>query len=156
VQENFAVWNKLGGILGKIVTLVEGRAGGCGFSGDFHLMLRQLGWDQAVAELAVLVWWSAVPGVGSVLLWRLLLDWGCWRLFAEDVLSWALALRWILTWRRHLGCVEVAMNELASLPVWAVAILHILLAQFGFVEYWNIGFCHHLLLSMGKWALKYE
>lgn len=116
-------------------------------------MLRQLGWDQAVAELAVVAWWSAVSGVGSVLLWRLLLDWGCWRLFAEDVLSWALALRWILAWRRHLGCVEVAVNELASLPVWAVAILHILLAQFGFVEYWNIGFCHHLLLSMGKWAL---
>ena len=42
------------------------------------------------------------------------------------------------------------MDELASLPIWAVAILHVLLAQLGLVEDWHVALHHDLLLSMGK------
>jgi len=42
------------------------------------------------------------------------------------------------------------MDELASDTIWAVAVLHVLLAQFGFVEDWDVALHHDLLLSMGK------
>ena len=52
-----------------------------------------------------------------------------------------------------LGLILLAMDELASLTIWAVAILHILLAKFGLVEDRYITLSHDLLLSMSEGAL---
>jgi len=46
--------------------------------------------------------------------------------------------------------IVLAMDELASLAIWAIAILHVLLAEFGFVKHWNITLGHQLLLAVGK------
>lgn len=52
--------------------------------------------------------------------------------------------------------VGLSVDELASLTIGTVAILHVLFAVLGLIQGWYILFQHHLLLSVGERALVTE
>ena len=119
--------------------------------------------------LRYLLAWGKVYKVEKAWLWKIFFSlWDitlrilvlsrCWRL--EQVCQadgWALVFlrlrclrgrSCLLTW-----LVLRAMDELASLTVWAVASLSIFFAFLGFVLSWHVRLYHHLLSTMGKRTL---
>ena len=119
--------------------------------------------------LCYLLAWGKVYKVEKAWLWKIFFTlWGitlrilvlsrCWRL--EQVWQgdgWGLVFlrlrclrgrSCLLTW-----LVLRAMDELASLTVWAIASLSIFFAFLGFVLSWHVRLYHHLLSTMGKRTL---